>query len=100
MCHVEHFSIELDTSHQDMTCQRDCKRKLKMSHFCSSCLELEKQLNAKKEWNEKPVTTKLSIFLAKKFGNVQIGIWQIYFALSTIFEVGHGENIEDANDEL
>ena len=50
----------------------------------------------KKEKNEKweNMTTfgKFSKFMGKKIDNYRLGIWQMYFATSTLFDVGVGEN--------
>ena len=63
--------------------------------------ELMRMKKAKDEWNSKTVFEKLWWFLKMKYRLYKSGVYQIYFAMSTIFEIGPAVSNEQVqNDEL
>lgn len=61
---------------------------------------LQRRAKAKREWEARSAVEKLTTFLGQKYENYQQGLWQLYLAVSIIFDVGHGENEGVVNEEL
>ena len=64
-------------------------------------LELERIKTQKEKWNNKTLTEKLWAFYGKKMQTWESGVYQLYYALSLVFDIGPGENDgEIEKDEL
>jgi len=63
---------------------------------------VEQQVRKVREWNNKTLIEKASSFYSKKYYMYMDGLWQLYYAVSVILEIGpiESNNILNENDEL